>query len=76
MNDNIALVSRCMDILCKHVGVIEAERFVYLIKTETFDYTKWQRDHYDAISQDELRNAVQEYCNEHPFSGAKAVMLD
>ena len=47
MSDSIALVNRCMDILCDAVGVVEAEKFIHFIKTESFDYTKWQRKHYD-----------------------------
>ena len=43
MNDNIALASKCLDILCKQVGVVDTERFIHFIKAEAFDYTKWQR---------------------------------
>jgi len=33
-----------MEILTKHLGLIEAERFVMLIQREPFDYTKWQEN--------------------------------
>ena len=75
MNDNIALASKCLDILCKQVGVVDTERFIHFIKAEAFDYTKWQREHYDNIPADELRSAIIEFNNEHPFNGAKAVTL-
>ena len=42
MNDRFVLADKCMRVLCEHVGVIEAEQFIYFIKTECFDYTEWQ----------------------------------
>ena len=73
--DSVALASRCMDILCESVGIVEAERLIYYIKTGAFDYTKWQRDFYDAIPEDELRNRVRKYNAENPFQGDKAVRV-
>ena len=35
---------RGMDALIKHLGEVEAERFITLIIREPFDYTQWQRD--------------------------------
>lgn len=40
-----------------------------------FDYTKWQREHYDSISPDELKAAVTEHGKDHPFKGKKAVVI-
>ena len=75
MNDNIALVNHCMDVLCEAVGVVETEKFIHFIKTESFDYTKWQRRHYDAIPEEQLRADMQKYCSEHAFQGKKAVRI-
>lgn len=75
MNDNVALASKCVDVLCDNVGIVEAEKFVYLIKTEAFDYTSWQREHYDSIAPETLRASMKEYCREHPFQGKKAKRL-
>ena len=33
-----------MNLLIKGLGEVEAERFIYLVKREHFDYTEWQRD--------------------------------
>ena len=35
---------RGMDTLIKHLGQVEAERFITLIIRKPFDYTQWQRD--------------------------------
>ena len=75
MNDSTALVNRCMDILCESVGIVETERFIHLIKTESFDYTRWQREHYDAIPPEHLRDSVKQFCQDHPFPGKKAVPI-
>lgn len=75
MSDGIALVNHCMDVLCEAVGVVEAEKFIHFIKTESFDYTKWQRKHYDAIPPEQLREDVKRFCAEHPFQGKNAVRL-
>ncbi len=32
-----------MQILAKHLGDVEAERFIALIQREPFDYTKWRK---------------------------------
>lgn len=55
--------------------VVEAEKFIHFIKTESFDYTKWQRKHYDAIPPEQLREDVKRFCAEHPFQGKNAVRL-
>ncbi len=40
MNDTI-LLNTGMKILVEHLGLVEAERFVYLMNKERFDYTEW-----------------------------------
>lgn len=74
-DSNVALVSKCMDVLCNHVGIVEAERFIYIIRNESFDYTKWQREHYDAMTPDEIDNALEKYSATHPFQGKKAQII-
>ena len=73
--NNIALVSRCMDILCSQVGIVDTERFIYIMRSEAFDYTKCQRDHYDNISPDELNAAVDRFSAENEFKGSKAKVI-
>lgn len=47
--NNTALISKCMKSLRDSVGVVDTEKFLFLIRSEAFDYTKWQRDYFDAI---------------------------
>ena len=41
-------LSRGMEILSQKMGIVDAERFIFLIKTEGFDYTKWQREYFEG----------------------------
>ncbi len=50
-----------MKILREHLGLIEAERFITLIKREPFDYTMWQRGLWPGKSVDEIFEAAREF---------------
>ena len=43
-----------MQALSAKLGLVEAERFARLITRERFDYTAWQREHFNDMSLDEL----------------------
>lgn len=43
-----------LEILTKHLGDIEAERFVALIQREPFDYTKWRQGQDEDLSIEEI----------------------
>jgi len=43
-----------MNLLVEGLGEIEAERFIYLVKRERFDYTEWQRDLWKDKTVDEI----------------------
>ena len=40
MNDTL-LLDNGMNILVEHLGLVDAERFVYLMNCDRFDYTQW-----------------------------------
>ena len=42
MNDTI-LLDTGMDVLVEKLGLVEAERFIFLVNKESFDYTKWRQ---------------------------------
>ncbi len=76
MLENISVTAdRCMDAIREHVGTVELEAFIYYVRSQSFDYTKWQREHYDAISPDALFDALEAHSASHPFKGKKAVIL-
>jgi hypothetical protein len=52
-----------MNTLIKNLGLIEAERFIMLIQTETFDYTKWQENLFEDMTIEEIYNNAKELRN-------------
>ncbi|MBI4621248.1 MAG: hypothetical protein HY739_14005 [Desulfobacterales bacterium] len=43
-----------LQILTKHLGDIEAEKFIALIQREPFDYTKWRQGLDEDLSIEEI----------------------
>lgn len=58
-------LSRGMEILSQRMGIVDAERFIFLVKTEGFDYTKWQREYFDGKTKEEM----DAYFAAHPYNG-------
>jgi hypothetical protein len=56
MKANTLIRSEGMNVLIKHLGLIEAEQFVMLIQKETFDYTKWQENLFADMTIEEIYN--------------------
>ena len=76
MIDNMAVtVSRCMDAIRTHVGTVELEAFIYYVRSQAFDYTEWQKEHYDAMKPEEIFAKLQEHSSKKPFHGEKAVII-
>jgi hypothetical protein len=46
--------SKGLEILVKHLGDVEAERFIALIQREPFDYTKWRQGLDEGLSIEEI----------------------
>ncbi|MDR2166869.1 MAG: hypothetical protein LBE35_03325 [Clostridiales bacterium] len=58
MCSDVVLRHNAMNILTKGLGLVEAERFVYLVKSEKFDYTEWRQNLWEDMTLKE----VFEYC--------------
>ncbi|MCL6590582.1 MAG: hypothetical protein K6U80_11555 [Firmicutes bacterium] len=52
-----------MDILIKHLGKVNAEKFIALMIKEPFDYTKWQNDLWTNKTVREISREAMEYHN-------------
>lgn len=71
----VEVLDRGMRCLVENMGVVEAEHFITIVMREKFDYTKWQRSHYDQIEPEQLHKAAVQYENDHPYQGkAKAIL--
>ncbi len=51
------------DLLFKHMGNIEAERFISLIQRERFDYTKWRKRLFEGKTVREISAEAMELKN-------------
>ena len=74
MDQTVEILDQGFSCLVEHLGVINAEQFIALIKRESFDYTVWQREYFDRMKPGEFADAAIEYAEKHPYSG-KAQMI-
>ena len=66
---NAEILARGMKCLTREMGLVEAEQFVSLIIREKSDYTRWQREYFDAKTPEEISREAAEYEKAHPFQG-------
>ncbi|MCL1875385.1 MAG: hypothetical protein FWF87_03900 [Synergistaceae bacterium] len=63
MRNNTALKDEGMRILAEQLGIVEAERFIMLLRREPFDYTQWRQGIFKDVSLDKFLNDAQSYRN-------------
>jgi len=64
INDTV-LKCESMRLLAEQLGMVNAERFIALMKREPFDYTEWQRGLFDNFTLDELNEKAMAYRHLH-----------
>jgi len=62
--DNVIRLE-AMDALLSTLGAVDAERFISMIKRDTFDYTEWQRKLWDGKSIEEIHALATEHERKH-----------
>jgi len=60
MTDTV-LKDEGMRILANQLGLVEAERFIVLIRREPFDYTKWRQGLFSDVPLDTFLQNAQKY---------------
>lgn len=63
----VEILSRGMKCLTEQMGIVEAEHFVSAIIREKFDYTKWQREYFDAKTPKEISEEASYFEKAQPF---------
>jgi len=58
--DNVLRIE-AMDALITSLGAVDAERFIAMVKRDTFDYTDWQRKLWEGKSIEEIHALATEY---------------
>lgn len=67
--NTVDIMNRGMECLTEKLGVVEAEHFISILIREKFDYTKWQRQYFDAMAPGEFNQKSLEYAWKHPYTG-------
>jgi hypothetical protein len=60
MNDTI-LKQEGLRALAERLGLVNAERFITLLRREPFDYTQWQRTLFKDVPLDQFLDAATAY---------------
>ena len=67
MTNNAALLDKGIKCLTEKLGLLEAEQFIYVLKSQSFDYTEWRKTNLcTGMTLDEISNAAEAYCKENP----------
>lgn len=60
------------EILSRHLGLVEAERFIALIQRERFDYTLWRQNLFAELSGEAISQQAMEFQRRKPVSPTPA----
>lgn len=74
MGNAVEILDQGFACLVDHMGVIEAEYFISLIKRDNFDYTVWQREYFDKMESGEFAAKASTYADNHPFTGKAQIL--
>ncbi len=74
MNNAVEIMDIGFACLVEKLGVVNAERFIAMIKRDSFDYTIWRKEYFKDMDLEEIRKEAVDYNKSHPFKG-KAVRL-
>ena len=58
--DNVLRVD-AMNALLNNLGSVDAERFISMVKRDTFDYTGWQKKLWEGKSIEEIHKMATEH---------------
>ena len=74
MNSTTEIMDAGFACLVEKLGIIDAERFIALIKRDNFDYTVWQREYFDKMKPGQILEEAVKYEKEHPYKGDAVVI--
>ena len=74
MDNTIEIMDAGFACLVEKLGVVNAERFIALIKRDSFDYTVWQREYFDKMKPGQILEEAAKYEKEHPYKGNAVII--
>lgn len=69
MNSAVEIMDTGFACLVEKLGIVDAERFVAMIKRDSFDYTIWRREYFDKIDIEQISTEAAAYAQSHPHKG-------
>ncbi len=69
MNSAVEIMDTGFACLVEKLGVVDAERFVAMIKRDSFDYTIWRREYFDKMNIEQISAEAVAYVQSHPHKG-------
>jgi hypothetical protein len=63
MRTDTTLQYEAMNVLLQAFGAVDAERFISMVKRDTFDYTEWRRSLWNDMTIDEVYAEAAAYEN-------------
>ena len=69
MNKAVKLLNTGFAYLVEKLGIVDAERFVAMIKGDSFDYTIWRREYFDKMDLTQIDTEAAAYAWKHPHTG-------
>lgn len=69
MNNAVEIMDAGFECLVEKLGIVDAERFVAMIKRDNFDYTLWRREYFDKMDLNQISTEASAYVKTHPHRG-------
>ncbi|MDE5590675.1 MAG: hypothetical protein K2J60_16300 [Acetatifactor sp.] len=69
MNSAVKIMDTGFACLVEKLGIVDAERFVAMIKRDSFDYTIWQWEYFDKMDIEQISTEAAAYAQSHPHKG-------
>ena len=69
MNSAVEIMDTGFACLVERLGVFDAERFVAMIKRDSFDYTIWRREYFGKMDLEQISMEAAAYAQNHPHKG-------
>jgi hypothetical protein len=68
MTNNAELLDKGIKCLNEGLGMLDAEQFIYVLKSQPFDYTEWRKTNLCVeMTLDEISDAADAYCRENQY---------
>ena len=69
MNNDVEPLDTGFAYLVERFGIVDAERFVAMIKGDSFDYAIWWREYFGKMDLIQINTEAAAYARKHPHTG-------